>query len=161
MRGLMLFILLPLAACEFEPPGLEQSEGEAFFKIRTVQLNCTGSVDECKDDSLDDVTAITFYTEEDCNNIVDSTPTVATGSSPLTCDSNSCNTEINEFSKGGAPVESLSQGSYTLVSFIDLNANSLPDLDEPYFCAHEVQISASKNNALVNVVLVRLRSEVD
>ena len=152
-------ISIALVACDYEPPGLEQSEGKSNFNIREVQIKCTASLDDCRDGLLEGASAISFYTEETCENIIDSTPTVASGSSSLSCDGSACNTEINEFLNGNVLVESLPQGSYTLVSYIDLNENSHPDSDEPYLCAHDVQISASKNNSALSVVLVRTKAE--
>lgn len=156
----ILFLLfLIFASCDYELPGFEESKGEADFNIRQVQLKCTASVDECKDGEVDGLIAKSFYTEDDCENINDSSPTVAAGSSTLSCDGPTCNTDINEFRNGDVLVQSLPKGSYTLVSFIDLNDNNLPDLDEPYLCAHNVQISASKNNSALSVELVRTRAE--
>ena len=159
-RIIHLFLIsIVFVACDYELPGLEKSAGESNFNIRKVQIKCSASLDDCRESLVDGVTATSFYTQETCENINDSTPTVASGSSSLSCDGSTCNTEINEFLKGNVLVESLPQGSYTLVSYIDLNENSHPDSDEPYLCAHDVQISASKNNTALSVVLVRTRAE--
>ena len=161
IKNILYLFLISIAfvSCDYEPPGLEKSAGESSFSIRVVQIKCAASLDDCKDGLAHGVSAISFYSHDPCEDINDSSPIVASGSSTLSCDGSTCNTDINEFLNGNVLVKSLSQGSYTLVSFIDLNENSLPDLDEPYLCAHDVQISASKNNSALSVVLVRTSAE--
>lgn len=160
MRYLLMLISLDLfISCQFEPPGFEESSGENKFYVRTIEMSCTSDLTICADQTARDLAAKSFYTSDDCENISDSSPVIALGSSKLLCNSDSCFSKIKDFVNGDTPVNSLPTGTYSLVSFIDVNENSLPDSDEPYLCAHDVQISALKNNTILNVVLIQTRAE--
>lgn len=160
MQYLLTLISLSLfVSCEFVVPGLEGSSGESSFYVRTVEVSCSDDLQICADQTATDLAAKSFYTSDDCENISDSSPVIALGSSKLLCNSESCFSKIKDFVNGDTPVNSLPTGNYSLVSFIDVNDNSLPDSDEPYLCAHDVQISALKNNTVLNVVLIQTRAE--
>lgn len=154
-------VLILFTSCIIEPPDLSGiSEDDSFF-IRKVDVECEDTVAICSDQSANAYEAIVMYTTDTCQDFDLSSPVVAMGTSTVSCDDDTCFSTHNEFteSNGEVALESLPAGRYSLVSFIDVNANSFPDSDEPYLCAHEIQISALKANARIQVVMVRLRSE--
>lgn len=155
----LFMLMLFITACKAIPPGLGESSGDAYFYVRSVKITCADTVEICDDRSANNLDAVVMYTTDLCQDFTDSSPVVALGASKVLCNDQNCISNIVTFKNGESPLESLPSGSYSLVSFIDVNANSLPDSDEPYLCAHDVQISALKNSTRIEVVMVKLKSE--
>ena len=158
MKKLFIAALF-FTSCKAIAPGTGLKSGEEYFGIRNVSITCSDSVGICADGSAHDMQAMVLYTTDICQNFTDSSPVVALGSSPVLCQSQSCISDIIDYFSGESPLTSLPAGNYSLVSFIDVNTNSLPDSDEPYLCAHNVQITALKANSDLQVSMVMLRSE--
>ena len=159
MKLMSWSLFFMLVGCNFQPPSLSSSSRSDEFFIRNIQVSCEDELTICADQSADQSRTISYYTTESCQNISDSTPVIALGNSQLLCNDSSCSSQINEFFDEEVPVSSLPEGSYSLVSFVDVNDNFLPDSDEPYLCAHNVEISALKNNTTLSVLLTQTRSE--
>jgi hypothetical protein len=124
----------------------EKSGKHSNYKIRKISIICS-SQKGCVDETAEDDLAYVIYTNDKCEGYGLSSPVFAQSSKKVKCLNRKCGTKLNVFmtSTGSVKVTHLVGGSYTVVSFIDMNHNESLDLGEPYFCKESIAISAKES----------------
>jgi|LULL01.1.fsa_nt_gb hypothetical protein len=141
-------IILSLSiSCEVSLPNTSVGSGsDAKTNLRVVNITCS-EASNCKSRQGDNLSSFVFYTSDKCSDLDASSPILAQAKKDLSCaDNTNCQGKVSNFLDENNEEKTiiLETGKYTLVSFVDLDANEFYDSGEPFYCNEEIELSISK-----------------
>ncbi len=142
-----LLILLILSSCRLNLPVVGDEGDDLEVGLRDVSINCIEDT-ECQTTSIAENEIFVFYSKDRCIDFNLETSILAMAHAKVSCDTSGCKSSFEDYTnaKETVAVFWLDRGIYTLMSFVDLNANESLDEDEPYFCNEEVELASNKIN---------------
>jgi hypothetical protein len=127
--------------------GVSEKSGEkSKYKVRNISVSCTSRPDCSEGDAHNNLLYV-LYTTDECGSFGLSTPVIAQATKKIKCREGLCAVKVNNFKMNNSHenLTHLPQGTYTLVSFVDMNDNESLDLGEPFFCSENIEISVMES----------------
>lgn len=157
---ILLTLLTSFTSCRLNLPVIGDAGTDDTVGLRNVSISCIEDT-QCQTSSIVENEIFVFYSKDRCIDFNRETSVLAMARSSVSCSLSGCTKYFEDYTtaKETVSVFWLDKGFYTVMSFVDLNANESLDDDEPYFCNEEVELASKKVNVDLDISIEYLKNE--